>query len=151
MTTEVESDEQRFARVASIFSAAGFLRTLGIQLDAVGPGRCETSMMVTAAHKQQHGYVHAGAVTTLADHTAGGAARAAVRPGKDVLTIELKINFLAPGRTNKLVAVGRALRAGNRIAVSEVEVFDAGDGERTLIAKLTSTLTVLDERPFVEP
>ena len=146
--TRPESDNERFARVAAIFDAAGFLKTLGVKLDAVGVDWCETSMDVTAAHRQQHGYVHAGVVTTLADHTAGGAARAAVPPGKDVPTLELKINFLLPGRSNQLVARGRALRAGRTIVVSETEVFDAGGAERVLLAKLSSTLAVLDERPF---
>lgn len=145
----IETDEERFGRVASIFDAAGFLRTLGIRLESVGPDWCETSLMVTPAHQQQHGYVHAGVITTLADHTAGGAARAAVAPGSDVLTLELKINFLLPGRTDRLEARGRTLRAGRRIIVSESEVFEAAAGaERRLIAKCISTLTVLDERPF---
>lgn len=148
----IETDEERFTRVASIFDAAGFLHTLGIRLEGVGPDWCETSLMVTPAHQQQHGYVHAGVITTLADHTAGGAARAAVAPGSDVLTLELKINFLLPGRSQRLEARGRTLRAGRRIIVSESEVFEAEAGaERRLIAKCISTLTVLDERPFAAP
>ena len=146
----VETDEERFRRVATIFDAAGFLHTLGIRLEGVGPDWCETSLTVTPAHQQQHGYVHAGVITTLADHTAGGAARAAVPPGYDVLTLELKINFLLPGRGERLVARGRTLRAGRRIIVSETEVFEIDGAERRLIAKLSSTLTVLEERPFAE-
>jgi uncharacterized protein (TIGR00369 family) len=146
----IETDEERFRRVASIFDAAGFLHTLGIRLDAVGPDWCETSLTVTPAHQQQHGYVHAGVVTTLADHTAGGAARAAVPPGSDVLTLELKINFLLPGRGERLESRGRTLRAGRRIVVSESEVFEVAGGDRRLIAKCLSTLTVLEERPFAE-
>jgi uncharacterized protein (TIGR00369 family) len=151
MEAAPETDEARFKRVASIFDAAGFLQTLGIRLDRVGPDWCQTSLTVTDAHRQQHGYVHAGVVTTLADHTAGGAARAAIPPGKDVLTLELKINFLLPGRGGRLEALGRTLRAGRRIVVSEVEVFEVAAGTRELIAKLVSTLTVLDERPFAPP
>ena len=87
-------------------------------------------------------------VTTLADHTAGGAARAALPPGKDVLTLELKINFLLPGRSGRLEGRGRTLRAGRTVAVAESEVFAVSDTGRELIAKLVSTLAVLDERPF---
>jgi uncharacterized protein (TIGR00369 family) len=145
MSTEPETDDSRHTRVATIFHAAGFLSTLGITLDGVGPDWCETSLTITDAHRQQHGYVHAGVVTTLADHTAGGAA---LPPGKDVLTLELKINFLLPGRSGRLEARGRTLRAGRSVAVAESEVFAVSDNGRELIAKLVSTLAVLDERPF---
>jgi uncharacterized protein (TIGR00369 family) len=146
----VETDVERFRRVATIFDAAGFLSTLGIRLERVGPDSCETSLAITPAHHQQHGYIHAGVITTLADHTAGGAARAAVPPGFDVLTLELKINFLLPGRAARLEARGHTLRAGRRIVVSESEVFEVDGAERRLIAKCLSTLTVLGERPFAE-
>jgi uncharacterized protein (TIGR00369 family) len=147
----METDDERFRRVATIFDAAGFLKTLGIRLERVGPDSCDTSLVVTPAHHQQHGYVHAGVVTTLADHTAGGAARAAVPPGSDVLTLELKINFLLPGRGDRLEAHGRTLRAGRRIVVSESEVFEVSGGERRLVAKCLSTLTVLPERSPKSP
>jgi uncharacterized protein (TIGR00369 family) len=144
---DVESDDDRFRRVAGIFASAGFLDTLGVRLDAVGPGTCVASLTLTPALRQQHGFAHAGVVTTLGDHTAGGAAKAAVPPGKDVLTLELKINFLRPARGERLVARGRALRAGRTIAVSESEVFAIVDGEEELVAKLSTTLTVFDQRP----
>jgi acyl-coenzyme A thioesterase PaaI-like protein len=70
-----ETSDERFRRVAAIFETANFLRTLGVRLEAVGPGSCETSLVLTAGLHQQHGFAHAGVVTTLADHTAGGAAR----------------------------------------------------------------------------
>jgi uncharacterized protein (TIGR00369 family) len=142
-----ETDEERFQRVAAIFEGAAFLRTLGIRLEEVGPGWCQTSLPLTPALHQQHGFAHAGVITTLADHTAGGAARSAVPPGRDVLTLELKINFLRPGRGERLLARGRTLRAGRRTVVSESEVFAVEDGQEVLIAKLSSTLTVMDERP----
>lgn len=127
------------AEVESIFNKAAFIRHLGIELVRVGPGECETRLRIKPEHGQQHGHIHAGVITTLADHTAGGAARAAVAEGHDVLTIEFKINFLRPGSGTELRAKGKALRAGKSIAVAESEVFD---GE-TLIAKCVSTLAVI--------
>ena len=143
-----ETDEERFRRVQAIFDAAGFLGTLGVRLEAVGPGTCEASLRLAPAHAQQHGFVHAGVITTLADHAAGSAAKAAVPPDRDVLTLEVKINFLRPGRGDRLIARGRCLRAGRTIAVSESEVFAVVDGQEELIAKLSSTLTVFDQRPL---
>jgi uncharacterized protein (TIGR00369 family) len=145
-----ETDEERFRRVAVIFETANFLRTLGVRLEAVGPDSCETSLLPTPALYQQHGFVHGGVITTLADHTAGGAARAAVPPGRDVLTLELKINFLRPGRGARLVARARTLRAGRSTVVSESEVFEITDGQERLVATLSSTLMIVDERPFAE-
>ena len=127
------------AEVLSIFSKAAFIRHLGIELVSVGKGACETRLLIRPEHGQQHGYIHAGVITTLADHTAGGAARAAVAPGCDVLTIEFKINFLRPGKGKELRCQGKALRTGKTIGVAESEVFDGA----TLIAKCVSTLAVI--------
>ena len=127
------------AEVQGIFDKAAFIRHLGMELTSVGDGTCETRLSIKPEHLQQHGHVHAGVVTTLADHTCGGAARVAVAAGHDVLTIEFKINFLRPGNGPELRAKGKILRAGKNIAVAESEVFD---GE-TLIAKCVSTLAVI--------
>ena len=132
--------------VAPIFEDAAFANHLGIVLKAAGPGWCETALVAQDAHLQQHGFVHAGVVTTLADHTAGGAARAAVPPGSDVLTIEFKMNFLRPATGRHFVAKGKTLRAGKRIAVAESEVYAVDGGEPMLVAKCISTLSVMPQR-----
>jgi uncharacterized protein (TIGR00369 family) len=150
MTTRepaADAEDARRGRVERIFADAAFVTHLGIRLDAVGEGWCATSMEPSPAHLQQHGWVHAGVVTTLADHTAGGAARAATAADQDVLTIELKINFLRAARAGRLVARGRTLRAGRRIIVAESEVFSAHDGEPELVAKCISTLVVIPQKP----
>jgi uncharacterized protein (TIGR00369 family) len=85
ITRETEPDV--FAHVEPIFHDAAFIRHLGIKLEAAGRGWCRTSIALGPDHLQQHGVVHAGVITTLADHTAGGAARAAVDPGTDVITM----------------------------------------------------------------
>lgn len=131
--------------VAPIFEDAAFANHLGIVLTAAGPGWCETTLVAADAHLQQHGFVHAGVITTLADHTAGGAARASVPPGQDVLTIEFKINFLRPATGRRFVCRGETLRAGRRIVVAESAVY-AADGARRLVAKCLSTLTVMPQR-----
>jgi uncharacterized protein (TIGR00369 family) len=141
-----DASADRFDHVAPIFEDAAFVNHLGIQLTAAGHGWCETTLAVRPEHLQQHGFVHAGVITTLADHTAGGAARAAVASGFDVLTIEFKMNFLRAAKGRTLVARGDTLRAGKNIIVAESQVFVADAGERTLVAKCISTLTVLQQR-----
>lgn len=131
------------AQVRSIFDKANFLQYLGIQLTGTADGSCETTLDVEDRHLQQHGFVHAGVIATMADHTAGGAARAASGE-HDVITIEFKVNFLRPASARKLICYGKVLRAGKNVIVSEAEVFAINDSEQKLIAKLTETLAVLD-------
>jgi uncharacterized protein (TIGR00369 family) len=83
-------------RVREIFYLANFIRDLEIRLDKFAEGICETSMVVQERMRQQHGFVHGGVLATLADHTAGGAARS-VSGEKDVLTVEFKINYSQAG------------------------------------------------------
>lgn len=145
MSQPSNNSSSLFDHVAPIFVDAAFVNDLGITLNGVGPGWCETALVVVAKHLQQHGHVHAGVITTLADHTCGGAARAAVQPGSDVITIEFKMNFLRPARARNLTCRGETLRAGRNIVVAESEVF-AGEGSgRLLVAKCTSTLAVIPQ------
>ena len=131
------------AHVRGIFEKANFLKHLGIQLTGIGSDTCETNLNIDDRHLQQHGFVHAGVIATLADHTAGGAARAASGE-RDVITIEFKINFLRPASARRLVCSAKVLRAGKSLIVAEAEVFAINDGEPKLIAKLTETLAILD-------
>ena len=136
-------DNTAAAQVRSIFDKANFLQHLGIQLTDTGYGSCETSLSVEDRHLQQHGFVHAGVIATMAGHTAGGAARAASGE-HDVISIEFKVNFLRPASARKLICYGKVLRAGKSVIVAEAEVFAVNDSEPKLIAKLTETLAVLD-------
>ena len=136
-------DNVTASHVRRIFDKANFLQYLGIQLTATGEASCETTLSVEDRHLQQHGFVHAGVIATMADHTAGGAARAASGE-RDVITIEFKINFLRPVSARKLICHGKVLRAGKTVIVAEAEVFAINDSEPKLIAKLTETLAVLD-------
>lgn len=151
MQTTAGASDAIYRHVQPIFEDAAFVHDLGITLTAAGPGWCETSLEVQDRHLQQHGFAHAGVVTTLADHTAGGAARAAVPPGCDVLTIEFKINFLRPVTDRTLTARGQTLQAGRKIVVAESEVFAGRGDERRLVAKCVSTLTVIPQGERVTP
>jgi len=140
------NDQARFAAVQKIFGDAAFISHLGIKLEEVKQGWCRTSLSVKPEHAQQHGTVHAGVISTLADHTCGGSARASTQAHQDVVTIEFKINFLRPAKGERLEAEGRALRSGQRIIVTESEVFAFEGGERVLVAKCTSTLAVIPQK-----
>ena len=137
-------NEAMLTRVRELFEGATFATQLGMTADAAGEGWCEASMPIGPGHLQQHGHVHAGVVTTLADHTAGSAAYTAAPEGMDVITIEFKINFLRPAGGARLFARGVVLKAGKSIVVAESEVYaDDSERGRVLVAKLVSSLAVI--------
>jgi len=132
------------ALVEEIFRRARFIHSLGIELVDVGPGWCETKVLVSPSLQQQHGFVHAGVVMTLADHTCGGAAGSIVPDGKDVLTVENKTSFLRPAAGSVLFCRAQVLRLGKSLAFVEAEVTVERDGKRVLVSKMSSTLAVID-------
>ena len=133
------------ARVQRIFDKANFIRDLGITVTGVGDGWCETSLSIAERHRQQHGYVHAGVVATMADHTAGGACRSASGE-RDVITVEFKINFFRPATGDGLRCRAQVLRAGKSIIVAEAEVFSVESAGEKLVAKLTETCAVIEQK-----
>lgn len=134
------------ARVHAIFHRAHFIQELGIQLVSVDPGRCSAESLILPKHRQQHGYVHAGVIATLADHAAGGAAGTLVEPSEMVLTAEFKINFLRPASGNRLRADATVLKAGRTLSVAEAEVYASKGDQETLVAKAMVTLAVVPSR-----
>lgn len=132
--------------VSKIFHLANFIRDLDIRLEKTAPGSCESSLVVQERLRQQHGFVHGGVIATLADHTAGGAARS-VSGTRDVLTVEFKINYLRPAAGDRLRCVATVLRAGKTAIVAEALVFCNNSGEDQLVAKLTETLFMTGSEP----
>lgn len=117
------------------------MRTLGARIDTLDPGLVTLRMPMTDAMSQQHGFAHAGATFALGDSAAGYAALSLMAPGSEVLTIEMKINLIAPARGAHLVATGSVVKAGRRLTVvrAEVEAEDA-DGTRSTVAILQGTM-----------
>lgn len=122
------------------------MSTLGAQLESVAPGLVEISLRPHAEISQQHGFVHAGAVTAIADSAAGYAALTLLPDGAGVLSAEFKINLLAPAVGDRVIARGRVIKAGRTLTVAQSEVFAASEGEEKLIAVLTATLMAVEAR-----
>ena len=133
-------------RVRSSFAKQGLMSTLGATLGSVAPGAVEIAIHPHAAISQQHGFVHAGAVTAIADSAAGYAALTLMPRGTGVLSTEFKINLLAPAIGDRIVARGRVVKAGRTLTVAQSEVFAEGGGEEKLVALLTATLMAVDAR-----
>lgn len=119
------------------------MELLGVRLVDVGDGWVETEVAITDSLKQQHGFAHAGVVSTLADHTAGAAATTAVEEGQSVLTADYTIHLLRPGSGDLLRSRGEIIRAGRTLIVSQADVW--ADGRQC--ARYMGTMAVVD-RPF---
>jgi uncharacterized protein (TIGR00369 family) len=128
------------ARVASSFAKQGMMTTIGATLNRVSPGFVEIAMAPTAAISQQHGFVHAGAVSAIADSAAGYAALSLMPSDAGVLTTEFKINLLAPASGDRIIARGRVIKAGRTLTLAQSDVFAVKDGQEKLIAFLSATL-----------
>jgi uncharacterized protein (TIGR00369 family) len=126
--------------IEQIFANAPFIQSLGIELTAFGEGWCETRLQVVPAQQQQHGFVHAGVIMTLADHSCGGAAVTMAPDRHDVITIENKVSFLRPAPASVLLCRAVTLRTGTRIVFVEAEVKTEAS---LLVAKASSTLSFI--------
>lgn len=130
-------------RVADVFGKAPFISHLQVELKGVGDGWVETEMTVSDHLRQQHGFAHAGVVTTLADHTAGAAASTAIDDGQSVLTADFSIHLLRPASGDRLTCRGEIVKAGQTLIVTQADVL--ADGK--LCARYTGTMAVVD-RPI---
>lgn len=129
-------------RVQGIFERAPFMDLLGVRLVDVGEGWVETELAITDQLRQQHGFAHAGVVSTLADHTAGAAATTATPEDRSVLTADYTIHLLRPGAGDLLRARGEIVRAGRTLIVAHAEVW--ADGKQC--ARYTGTMAVVDRQ-----
>ena len=117
-------------RVAASFARQGLMELLGARLGEVGEGRVEIVLPYRDEVTQQHGYFHAGATGAIADSAGGYAAFTVFPADTAVLTVEYKINLIAPARGEQLVAVGTVIRSGRTLTVCRLEVF----ADETLVA-----------------
>lgn len=149
MPADVTIDPALVARIEASFGKQAFMTTLGARLARVAPGEVEIAMPVSGHLCQQHGFVHAGAVSTIADSAAGYAALTTMPAGNGVLTAEFKINLLSPATGDELVAKGRVVKAGRTLTLAMAEVFAVTDGRPKLCAVLTATLMTIAARDGV--
>ena len=129
-------------RIRDSFNRQGFMRTLGAVLESVESGTVTITCGFGDGLTQQHGLFHGGVVASLADVACGYAALSVMPADREVLTVEFKVHFLKPAKTDRLIAVGQVLQAGRTLTVCEGSVFDA-TRTRTL-ARMTTTMMAVD-------
>ncbi|TVQ55644.1 MAG: PaaI family thioesterase [Rhodobacteraceae bacterium] len=143
MTTRAPQDADYAARVRASFGRQRFMALLGAEIASVAPGAVEIVLPLRPELSQQHGYAHAGAAWSIADSAAGYAAQTLMGPSDGVLTVELKINLLAPAKGERLVARGRVERAGRRLTVVRADVVAVADGVETPVATALGTMMTM--------
>lgn len=130
-------------RVRDSFGRQPFMMSMGARMEEVAPGRVSVVLPYAEGVTQQHGFFHGGAMGALAD-TAGGYAAFTLFPADStVLTVEYKINIMAPGRGERLVAEAEVVRSGRTLTIVKVDVFAEKEGARTHCATGTQTLICL--------
>lgn len=139
--TPANPDYESFVRAQ--FNDASFIQSLGIELVDLGPGWIDSRLTIRPDHMQQDGFVHAGVIATLADHSGGMAAGTLCEAGKKVLTVEYKINLLRPGIGQTLRCRSEVLKPGRTITVCESEVFAQTADAEKFIAKASVTLALV--------
>jgi len=143
----VPTNPNSAAEVESGFARQEVMKTLGAYLISVAPGQVEIGVDFRGDLTQQHGYLHAGVVTTIVDSACGFAAYTLMPPGSGVLTVEYKVNFLAPASGERFIAIGRVIKPGRTLTVCNGEVFAVQNGERKAIAIIQTTMMRLAEKP----
>jgi uncharacterized protein (TIGR00369 family) len=144
------ADPDYAARVRASFARQRVMALLGAELRAVDPGRTEIVLPFREELSQQHGFVHAGIVTAIADSACGYAALSLMPPGVGVLTIEFKVNLLNPAAGARFVARGQVVKPGRTLMVCTGDVTAEGeDGTVRSVALMQATMMVVRDRTAI--
>ena len=134
-------------RVRDSFARQGAMTLIGASLIDVKAGYCSIAVVPRPAIQQQHGYVHAGILATLVDSAGGYAGFTLFPQDSSVLTIEYKLNLLAPAIGERLIAEGFVVKPGRTLCITRGEVHAEASGRRSLVAIMQQTLMVMNGKP----
>jgi uncharacterized protein (TIGR00369 family) len=126
--------------VRESFSRQAMMTTLGARLTLVEPGRVHIAFPKLDQFTQQNGFVHAGAIASIADSACGYAAFTLAPTDTDVLAVEFKINLLSPARATTFEARARVVRSGRTLSTCYAEVIGVQNGDEELVATMMSTI-----------
>jgi uncharacterized protein (TIGR00369 family) len=127
------------------FDRQTIMQTIGARIAALSPGRCEIELPYRRDLCQQHGFLHAGITTTIADSAAGYAAFSLMPAGASVLTVEFKVNLLAPAAGERFLARGAVIKPGRTLTVAESEVVAISGDRRAPVAQMLATMMCLTD------
>ena len=142
-------DADAEARVRQSFARQAYMETLGAEIVHVDEGEVDIALPFSERLVQQDGFLHAGVVAGAIDSACGYAALTLMDAGSEVLTVEFKINLLAPAAGERLIARGRVVRSGRHLTVCRGDAFTLGEGREKHVATLTATMIAVT-RPAAE-
>ena len=134
-------------RVRQSFSKQAFMSTLGAELKAVVQGGVEIRLPFSPTLTQQNGYLHAGAITAVLDSACGYAALTVAADDKEVLTVEFKVNLLAPAAGEVFAARAQVKKAGRTLTVCAADAFAISDGREKVVATMLATIMAVPITP----
>src|SRR5437868_12406764 len=150
MSTLPDDGQEFEQRIRDSFARQRAMQLIGARLGRLERGEVEIVLPFREALTQQHGFVHAGIITAIADSACGYAALSLMPPDVGVLTIEFKVNLLNPAEGERFVARGRVVKPGRTIMVCTGEVVaERGDGTQQTVALMQATMMVVQDRPAV--
>lgn len=140
VTQQPPEAEAVSTRIADSFAKQGLMQHLGARLGHISPGKAHIHLPMSQSVTQQHGYFHGGATSTIADSAGGYAALTMFDDDCEVLTVEYKVNLLAPAAGDELEAIGTVVKAGRTLTVCRLDVYAYSRGEAKLVAAGQQTL-----------
>ena len=149
MTGFVPQDPDFENRVRSSFGRQRVMSTIGATIGRIAPGEVDLVLPFRSDLTQQHGFVHGGIVATIADSACGYAAFTLMAADAGILTVEYKVNLVAPAEGDRLTARGRVLKPGRTLVVCQADVWAARDGQERLVATMLATMMAIHDRPGV--
>jgi uncharacterized protein (TIGR00369 family) len=147
MTDLKPLDPDYEARVRASFARQKLMSSIKAEMTEIAPGRVVIEMPFDENFTQQNGFVHAGVITAIVDSACGYAAYSLMPADSDVLSVEYKVNFLAPAKGDRFTARGQVVRSGRTITVCEGEVTAVTEKKETVIAVMLATMISLKKSP----
>lgn len=131
------------------FGRQSMMQTLGVEIAELKPGHVTLAMPFDARFTQQHGFMHAGAISTVLDTACGFASSTLMEEAAEVLTAEFKVNLLAPAAGERFECVAEVLKPGRTLTVAEAKAYAIKGESRKLVASITATLMAIVGREDV--
>ncbi len=133
-------------KVRQSFARQTVMNTIGARMTRVDAGEVEIELPFRDDLSQQHGFIHAGIITTILDSACGYAALTLMPEDAAVLTVEFKVNLLSPAKGEKMIARGRVTRPGRTVTVCAGDVFALTAGKEKIVATMLATMIALRDR-----
>ena len=150
MPSNVNSRTDLAERVRDSFARQQLMGTIGALLESVEPGRVSIRLPFRDDLTQQHGFLHAGTIAAVADSACGYAALSLMPADAAVLSVEFKVNMLAPAKGESIVARAEVIRPGRNIMVCRADVHALDGGSEKLIAAMQGTMMVVRDRALTD-